>query len=376
MTSPDFDVAVIGGGIVGASVAYRLVLAGRRVVVLDGDAATGRATDNTFSWLNAVAKEPESYHRLNATGMAEWDRLAEELPGITVHRTGCLEWHGSADAEREMERKVARLQGRGYAARWVLPDELAALEPGLRLQNDARVACYERDSWVDAGASARAVLAAVRSGGGEVRTGELVTGVQRGGKHSAVVETGSGALSAGDVVLCAGVGTAALARGLGAVAPVEPKPGLLAVTTPLPAGTLAHVVYAPGVHLRPDPSGGIRLGADDVDRMVEEEFADWPRAPVSPPPWSYALLDRARAVLPALETADLDHVRIGVRPVPADGLTIAGRLPEWGNVYVAVTHSGVTLAPLLGRLLAEEITKGVRDPLLADFRPERFAVAR
>jgi glycine/D-amino acid oxidase-like deaminating enzyme len=106
VTSPEFDVAVIGGGIVGASVAYRLVRTGRRVVVLDGDAPTGRATDNTFSWLNAVSKEPEAYHRLNATGMAEWDRLAAELPGIVIHRSGCLEWHGSADAEREMEREA------------------------------------------------------------------------------------------------------------------------------------------------------------------------------------------------------------------------------------------------------------------------------
>jgi glycine/D-amino acid oxidase-like deaminating enzyme len=177
-------------------------------------------------------------------------------------------------------------------------------------------------------------------------------------------------------VLCAGVGTTALARSLGAEVPVEPKPGLLAVTTPVPAGALGRVVYAPGVHLRPDPSGGIRLGADDVDRMVDDEYEEWPLEPAPPPPWSYALLDRARAVLPALEAADLDHVRIGVRPVPADGYTVAGRLPEWGNVYVAVTHSGVTLGPLLGRLLAEEITNGVRDPLLADFRPERFAVAR
>jgi glycine/D-amino acid oxidase-like deaminating enzyme len=66
------------------------------------------------------------------------------------------------------------------------------------------------------------------------------------------------------------------------------------------------------------------------------------------------------------------RVLIGIRPVPADEHTIAGRLPGWDNVFVAVTHSGVTLGPLLGRLLAEEITTGRRDPLLADFGAERF----
>lgn len=376
MTIPAYDVAVIGGGIVGASVAYRLARAGRRVVVLDGRAATGRATDNTFSWLNAVSKEPESYHRLNAAGMAEWEQLAAELPTLTVHRTGCLEWHSAAEAERELERKVARLRGRGYAARWVSPEEREALEPNLRVTQHARVAFYERDGWVDADAAARTLLDAVRAHGGTVREGWLVTSVQHGGKQPAVIEAEAGVVSAGVVVLCAGVGTAALAQGLGAGVPVEARPGLLAVTTPVAPGTLNRVVYAPGVHLRPDPSGGLRLGADDVDALVADAYKAWPLEPVPPPPWAYALLDRARVVLPALESADLRHVHIGVRPVPQDGHTIAGRLPEWANIYVAVTHSGVTLGPLLGRLLTEEIITGARDPLLADFRPDRFPPAR
>ena len=88
------------------------------------------------------------------------------------------------------------------------------------------------------------------------------------------------------------------------------------------------------------------------------------------------LLERAAAVLPALAGSRIARVHVGVRPVPADGHTVAGRLPGWDNAYVAVTHSGITLGPLLGRLLAEEVTSGRRDPLLASFRPERFAVAR
>lgn len=375
MTTPDFDVAVVGGGMVGAAVAFRLTQAGRRVVVLDGEGPAGRATDASFSWLNAVAKEPESYHRLNAAGMVEWERLAREVPGIDVHRSGCLEWHGSAEAERDLERKVARLHARGYAARWMSAEELAVLEPHLRVPPTARVACYDRDAWVDASAARCALLEQVRAGGGEVRENWTVIDIQHGGKLPATLETTAGTLSAGDVVLCAGVMTGQLAQRLSAVVPVEARPGLLAITTPVPEGTLGRVVYAPGIHLRPDVSGGLRLGAEDVDAMAEEHYGAGP-VPVgslAPPPWAYALLDRARALLPVLEGADLDHVRIGVRPMPADGHTICGRLPDWANVYVAVTHSGITLGPLLGRLLAEEIIAGARDPLLADFRPERFA---
>jgi glycine/D-amino acid oxidase-like deaminating enzyme len=375
MTAGSFDVAVVGGGMLGASVAYHLMRAGRRVVVLDAGAGAGRATDNSFAWLNAVSKEPEAYHRLNAAGMAEYERLAAELDGLAVHRTGCVEWMAGTHDESQLDKKVARLQARGYAARWITPAELAALEPGLRPGDAARIAFYERDAWVDAPSVARAMLDAVCAAGGEVRNGWQVSAIQHGGKHAAAVESDAGVVTAGDVVLCAGTGTGALARRLGAEVPVENRPGLLAVTTEVPAGALGRVVYAPGVHMRPDTGGGLRLGADDVDEMAKEHFAAAPPEPVPPPPWASVLLDRARMVLPALADTELAHVRIGVRPVPADGHTVCGRLPEWGNVYVAVTHSGITLGPLLGRLLTEEIVSGARDPLLADFRPERFAVA-
>ena len=68
--------------------------------------------------------------------------------------------------------------------------------------------------------------------------------------------------------------------------------------------------------------------------------------------------------------------RVGVRPMPADRHTIAGRIPGLDNAWVIATHSGVTLGPLLGRLLSDEILGGVSHATLAPFRPERFAAAR
>jgi glycine/D-amino acid oxidase-like deaminating enzyme len=65
--------------------------------------------------------------------------------------------------------------------------------------------------------------------------------------------------------------------------------------------------------------------------------------------------------------------RIGVRPMPADGHTIAGRIPGYANAWVLATHSGVTLGALLGRLIADEIVRGAPSPILAPFRPDRFA---
>ena len=84
------------------------------------------------------------------------------------------------------------------------------------------------------------------------------------------------------------------------------------------------------------------------------------------------LLDRAREVVPALSAVRRAHVRIGWRPMPADGLPIIGHGSKAPNVYFATMHSGVSLAPIVGRLAAEEILDGARFEILEKFRPQRF----
>jgi glycine/D-amino acid oxidase-like deaminating enzyme len=66
-------------------------------------------------------------------------------------------------------------------------------------------------------------------------------------------------------------------------------------------------------------------------------------------------------------------VRVGVRPIPEDGLPCVGAVPELPGYYETVTHSGVTLGPLLGRLLTREILEGEVAGLISPFRPARFA---
>jgi glycine/D-amino acid oxidase-like deaminating enzyme len=60
------------------------------------------------------------------------------------------------------------------------------------------------------------------------------------------------------------------------------------------------------------------------------------------------------------------------RPIPADGFPSVGSVPSVPGYYEAVSHSGITLGPVIGRLLASEILSGTRDEMHADFRPERF----
>src|SRR5581483_85540 len=123
----------------------------------------------------------------------------------------------------------------------------------------------------------------------------------------------AGSVTGGAVIICGGTGTPALVAGLGVRLPLRREPGLLAVTTALPHPVLQHVVYAPGVHVRPDTGGGLRIGADDIDALTRE---DTPPGP--PPEWALPLLQRAGALLP-IAGAALARAHVGIRPVPADG---------------------------------------------------------
>ena len=113
--------------------------------------------------------------------------------------------------------------------------------------------------------------------------------------------------------------------------------------------------------------GGLRLGAEDVDTLATNSGL--------PAALSELLLERAARVFPAARQLKIADTRIGFRPMPGDGHTIAGRIPGFANAWMIATHSGITLGPLLGRLVTDEIVRGAPSPMLAPFRPERFLTA-
>ena len=361
---------MVGLGLVGAAATFFAARAGARVLAVDAEAPGTGTTSSSFAWLNANRKEPEAYHRLNAAGMATHRDLALELGDAYGHHAGgSLEWADGDAAQRELRAHVGRLASRGYRAELISRDEALLTEPGLGIAPSvSQVAFYADEAWLDAPRAVEVLLTTASREGAEIRRA-AVRSLRRDGTRVMSLQTTDGDIAARSMLVCVGPSTQAFLEPLGIPMPVGRVHGLLAVTSPV-TERLDRVVHAPGVHLRPDADGALLLGADDLDGSVVADATPAQRAGIAA-----EMLERAGRVFPAARKAEVSAIRVGVRPMPADLHTIAGPIPGLGNAWMIATHSGITLGPLLGRLIAEEIVRATPSTLLAPFRPSRFATA-
>ena len=361
---------VIGAGVVGASVAARLASAGQRVTLLERD-QPGRATSRwSFAWLNSNDKAPRPYHDLNCEGIRAWAELAPGLDGDAWYRpVGHLEL---AAARAELDARVRRLTEWGYLARLFDPAEAAGIEPALQLSGATAAAWFPGEGYLLTEPLIARLVAHAESHGADVRTGEpgRVTALEAGPGTAPRVRTAAGAvLEADDVVCCAGRWTPSLAP-----VPLIPwerrgsvAPGLVVRAGPVAPPGPVRLLHTPELSLRPHAGGLLHLEAEDASAAVDVH---------TPEPelrrWAEELLRRARRTVRGLDEARVVETRVCVRPLPPDGQSIVGRLPGAPGVYVAVTHSGVTLAAHLARLITADLTTGTPPAPLTPYHPARF----
>lgn len=373
------SVVVVGAGVVGASIAYRLARAGARVTVVDRG-VPGRGTSaNSFAWVNANDKPPLAYHRLNAESVVAHRRLRDDVAADLgaresadwLHEGGGLEWTDTEEGRERLLAKAARLREWGYRVEII--DEAAAhqLEPHLRTDGLRAATFCPDEAWVDGpGLAARLCEAAARLGA-TVRSGVEVTGIERDGERVIGARLADGVRIAAEwVVVAAGRWTDRVAALAGAEVPLAPTCGLLAVTSAVTAG-VGRVLHVPGMNFRPEPGGGLVLQSGATDATVTAETP-----PDAGLPGCRELLERVQRFLPGAAGARIVEARVGVRPMPADGYSIVGPVRERPGLYVCVTHSGVTLSALFGEVVAGEITGGREDERLAEFRPARCVIVR
>jgi glycine/D-amino acid oxidase-like deaminating enzyme len=358
---------VIGAGVMGASVAYRLAQAGALVTVLEATRIGGGTSGTSFAWTNSNKKPPKAYHDLNVAGMKAHAALADEF-GATPwwHDGGSIEWEAEPDRAAQHE-NIARLQSWGYAAEWITLRQIQELEPDIdpAMIGDAPVAFFPEEGWLDPVVYAHAMLSAARRRhGAKVICGVRVVDLIMVGNRVTGVRLADGTRYEADTVVnCAGRWTNEVTRDAGLHLPLAPTVGFLVFTPPV-AASLNRVVRTPLIDMRPDGAGRLMLLTDTTlsfDARISPsmpEARDWVR--------------RARQLLPSIGEVEPEAVRIAIRPIPIDHFSAIGPMPRTSNYYIAITHSGVTMSPFLGAAMADEIVRGKQRGELAQFRPARF----
>ena len=379
-------VVVVGAGIVGASIAYHL---SRRkdvaVTVLERDEPCAGASGHSFAWLNSFGKDPVSYHHFNRRSMDIWDRFARRLLSdrsprcaglgmdLDLHWGGELRWEWAPERAGALRQRIVQLQAWGYPIRIIPSDELRELEPGLSPGPVMTASFSEIDGRVDPLKVIEACLRRVCEAGAAVHIHTPATELRldRRGKIEAV-NTPNGEIGCDVVVLANGTATTELAATAGIHIPQQHSPGVVVRTDPQPPILKnVSVLHLPPIdeeqheiHLRQSGDGTLAIGQgsqESVDQDDSQEHAD-------------ALLRRAVHYLPDLAGARAIPKPVGYRPMPIDELPVIGFCDAAPNLYVALMHSGVTLAPLVGELTTLEIVDDARVEMLDPYRPERFQV--
>jgi glycine oxidase len=383
------DIVIVGGGIIGLSIAWRARERGLSVTLFERD-TIGQGTSHVAAGMLAPVAEAEfgeAGRRLLELGLRSarmWPAFAAELQEaggeeVGLLNTGTLILARDNDEARELERQLEFRRSLGLRVERLRPSEAREREPGLA--PTVRLAIEAPD---DHSVDPRRVLGALRRAcdlaGVCIRehteveaieldsAGECVTGLAlHGGEH----------VSAEQVVLAAGPWSGQI-EGLsaGARVPVRPVKGqILRLRDTAGPGLVTRVVRFQGGYLVPRADGHYVLGASVEERGFE----------LTPTAGGvYELLRDASELVPGIDELQIDELSVGLRPATPDNAPAIGRGAVEGLVWATGHHrNGILLAPLTAELVTGTFTGGwtgvldcaaaALEEILAVCAPDRFS---
>ena len=373
------DVVIVGGGIFGAALAYEFGKRTIRTVLLEGTALGSGATGTSFGWINALSKGDDSdYFALNLAGMSTYEKLSSEYgeDALGLSSGGSLTVSPSNEANSVFDR-LQTLQDLHYPVVALSPGEAASLEPGLTFEENSVSLYCPSERILDPvkftrflGNEAAKMRVAVK----EYEPVRELSMSSVSGTYTVRTETNS--YSTRVLILASGTSTRAL---FGQIDPqaaqrfvkLKRSPGLLVTLSGENLSNVVRRVVYPGggLHLRPSPSG-LLLASDIADAELDRN----PTADLAT--LTSQIIETVLARFPDSATSLREakrEVMLGQRVLPVDEHPIVGAVPGFPGLFLALTHSGITLAPYLAHLLATEILSG-QPTLLPAYRPERFGV--
>jgi len=364
------DVAIVGAGVIGLSIAWRLAAAGLGVTVFDrGDAGASLAATGMLAAATELEPGGADLLALALESRSLWPRYRAELESeagidIDYRREGILTVALGRD---EVDRLKFRhdLQARaGLVTHWLDGPRVRAMEPALRPSASAGIYCAD-DHQVDPRCLVPALRRALAARGGRLMENLPVLSLDIAGGRVGGVVTPQGHCRAPTVIVANGAWACEILEDAFAV-PVRPLKGqALALRTTARTGTPAHVVWTEQVHLAPKAGGRLIVGATveecGFDRSVTAGGV-------------FALLEGARRAFPCIEDMEIEAIWTGFRPTSDDDAPILGATGMNGLVLATGHHrNGILLAPVTAQAIHDLVVRGVMAGAAAGFGLDRFA---
>lgn len=346
------DVVIVGGGVIGLTMAWELAEQGVAVCLVEQGQLGQEA-----SWAGAgilppgnpqFAKTPEAH--LRAASHVLWPGYSAKLKnetGIDIgfRHCGGIEVRRSV-ARDELHDEIAAWRNEGVAVEPLGSEDARRLEPNLHSETTAAYRlpelCQVRNP-----RHLKALVAICAQRGVELRTGTPVVGFARQGERVIAVRTPSGEIPAGQVVVAGGAWSRQLLAQVGCELPVEPVRGqiVLLAAQPLP---FRHVIQHGPRYLVPRSDGRILIGATEEHVGFEKQNTAEAVG---------GLIRFATGLVPCLSAAKFERAWCGLRPGSRDGLPYLGAVPGMRNLFAAAGHfrAGLQLSPITGVLMRQHL---------------------
>ena len=366
-----YDFVVVGGGVVGSSIAFGLAERGRRVAVLDEGDRAQRAARTNFGlvWVQSKGDGMPAYMRWTRRSADLWPVFAQRLESLTgvgieyrkagglVYCLGPVEF----DARREKVEQL-RAQADIYGTEMIERAALERLVPGARFGPDVVGASHcPNDGHCNPLLLLKALHAALAIHGAHYLPDAPARNiVHREGRF--VVDTPRGSIEAGRLVLAAGHGTPALADAIDLPAPMKAERGQILVTE-----RCRPILPIPGSGIRQTQDGTFLIGSS----KEKTGFDDSTTVAVGG-----RMAARAIRILPELGGIRLTRTWGGIRVLTPDNHPVYAESARCPGAFVAICHSGITLAAVHAADLAEAISGGALGPTLEAFHARRFHVPK
>ena len=373
-------IVIIGGGVIGCSIAYHLALRGERdVVLLERLQLTHGATWHAAGLVGQL-RSSSNLTRLMRYGAELYGKLEAETGQATGwHRAGSLRLAASAPRWKELQRSATMAKGFGFHVELVSPREASDMFPLLDAKGVVGAAWIEGDGYVDPTSLTNAYAAGARSGGATLVQGVRVTGLRRAGRRVTTVVTDAGDIEAECVIDAAGMWGREIAEMAGTRVPacaVEHQYFVTEKTDRIPAGLPTLRDPDGNFYVKPEP-GALAVGGWETNtppwgaRGIRADFGpellqpDFERfAPIA---------EAAGARIPLLNEIGIRQMITGPIPITADGEPIIGLSPELDNFYLCCGFtSGIAASGGAGWVMANWIVDGDPGMDLWPFDVRRF----